>query len=69
MLVLTRRVGEVIVIDHEIRITVASVRGERVRIGIEAPKFVQVDREEVYERRGESKTSNNGLEAIAAKSE
>jgi carbon storage regulator len=69
MLVLTRRVGEVIVIDHEIRITVASVRGERVRIGIAAPKFVQVDREEVYERRGESKASNNPLEAVAAKSE
>ena len=69
MLVLTRRVGEVIVIDHDIRITIASVRGERVRIGIAAPKFVQVDREEVYERRAESKVSTNGLEAVAAHSE
>src|SRR5713101_3285251 len=55
MLVLTRRVGEVIVIDHDIRITVVSVRGERVRIGISAPNYVQVDREEVYERRAESR--------------
>ncbi len=69
MLVLTRRVGEVIVIDHEIRITIASVRGERVRIGIAAPKFVQVDREEVYERRGGSKASTNGFKAVTAKSE
>ncbi len=68
MLVLTRRVGEVIVIDNDIRITIASVRGERVRLGISAPKFVQVDREEVYERRAESKAPSDGLEAVAANS-
>jgi len=68
MLVLTRRVGEVIVINDDIRITVASVRGERVRIGISAPNFVQVDREEVYERRAESKAPTERLEAFAASS-
>jgi carbon storage regulator len=68
MLVLTRRVGEVIVIDNDIRITIASVRGERVRIGITAPKFVQVDREEVYDRRAESKAPTDGLEAVVVNS-
>ena len=68
MLVLTRRVGETIVIDHDIRITIASVRGERVRLGITAPKFVQVDREEVYERRAESKPSADPFETVAAHS-
>lgn len=53
MLVLTRRVGEEIVIDGNIRITVTGIRGERVRIGITAPDFVRVDREEVHQRRTE----------------
>ena len=65
MLVLTRRVGEVIVIDHDIRITIASVRGERVRLGITAPKFVQVDREEVYEKRSGPKTPHEELEVVS----
>ncbi|HLJ92842.1 MAG TPA: carbon storage regulator CsrA [Gemmataceae bacterium] len=65
MLVLTRRVGEVIVINGDIRVTVAAVRGERVRIGIAAPKFVQVDREEVYERREASKVPAHELEAVS----
>lgn len=68
MLVLTRRIGETIVIDNDIRITVVSVRGERVRLGISAPKFVQVDREEVYERRAESQALADRLEAVAANS-
>jgi carbon storage regulator len=51
MLVLTRRVGEEIVIDGSIRITVTAIQGERVRIGITAPEFVRVDRSEVHQRR------------------
>jgi len=51
MLVLMRRLGESIVIDGGIRVTVVSVQGERVRIGIEAPPDVRVDRQEVHERR------------------
>jgi carbon storage regulator len=51
MLVLSRRVGEVIVIDGDIRITVVLVQGQKVRIGIEAPPHVPVDRQEVHERR------------------
>ena len=51
MLVLTRRPGEQIVIHDNIRVTVVSVKGDRVRIGIEAPPTVLVDREEIHARR------------------
>jgi len=51
MLVLTRHAGETIVIEGDIRVTVVSVHGDRVRIGIDAPPEVQVDRQEVHERR------------------
>ena len=53
MLVLTRRVGEEIVIDGNIRIVVTSIKGDRVRLGISAPPAVQVDRKEVHDRRAE----------------
>jgi carbon storage regulator CsrA len=56
MLVLTRRPGEQIVIDGNIRLTVVSVKGDRVRIGIEAPPNVLVDREEIHARRQHSPT-------------
>ena len=48
MLVLGRRVGEGIMIGHDIKVTVLVVAGDKVRIGIDAPKDVQVHREEVY---------------------
>jgi carbon storage regulator len=53
MLVLTRRLGETIVIDGDISIAVVGVKGDRIRLGITAPKDVPVDRQEVYERRSE----------------
>jgi carbon storage regulator len=53
MLVLTRRIGETIVIDGGISITVAGVQGDRVRIGVSAPKDVIIDRLEVHQRRSE----------------
>lgn len=56
MLVLTRRPGEQIVIDDNIRITVVSVKGDRVRIGIDAPPDVVVDRQEIHARRQHSPT-------------
>jgi carbon storage regulator len=59
MLVLMRRVGESIVIDGGIRVTVVSVQGERVRIGIEAPPDVRVDRQEVHERRFDTELSTD----------
>ena len=53
MLVLTRRSGEEIVIDGDIRVIVVAVKGDKVRLGITAPPSVSVDRSEVHERRGE----------------
>lgn len=51
MLVLSRKLGETIVVDGSIRITVVAVNGERVRLGIAAPPDVRIDREEVHARR------------------
>jgi carbon storage regulator len=50
MLVLTRRIGEEIVIDGNIRVTVTSVKGDKVRIGVSAPPNIRVDRAEVHRR-------------------
>ncbi len=51
MLVVTRKISEAIVIDGNIRVTVLSQQGGKIRLGITAPDFVTVDREEVHERR------------------
>jgi len=51
MLVLTRHAGEQIVIAGEIVVTVVAIEGSKIRIGIEAPKSVRVDRKEVHNRR------------------
>jgi len=51
MLVLTRREGETIVIDENIHVTLLSIHGEKVRLGIEAPPTVLVDRQEIHEKR------------------
>lgn len=50
MLILTRRVGEAVMIGNEVTITVLGVKGNQVRIGINAPKDVAVHREEIFER-------------------
>jgi carbon storage regulator len=51
MLVLTRKIGEEIIIDEDICITVVAIQGDRVRLGITAPKETRVDRREIHERR------------------
>ncbi|MEX0430647.1 carbon storage regulator CsrA [Spiribacter insolitus] len=55
MLILTRRVGETLMIGDDVAVTVLGVKGNQVRIGVKAPKDVTVHREEIYERiRGEN---------------
>jgi carbon storage regulator len=50
MLILTRRVGETVVIGNDVTVTILGVKGNQVRVGINAPKTVAVHREEIYER-------------------
>jgi len=50
MLILTRRVGETLMVGDEVAVTVLGVKGNQVRIGVNAPKEVSVHREEIYQR-------------------
>ena len=59
MLILTRRVGETLMIGDDVTITVLGVKGNQVRIGVNAPKEVAVHREEIYQRIQKEKTGDD----------
>lgn len=61
MLILTRRIGEVLRVGDEVSITVLGIKGNQVRIGIDAPKDVSVHREEIYQRiKNEGRSQEDG---------
>jgi carbon storage regulator len=61
MLILTRRVGESVVIGEDVTVTVLGVKGNQVRIGINAPKTVAVHREEIFERIKSGRGAGDGV--------
>lgn len=63
MLILTRRAGETVMIGSDVTITVLGVKGNQVRIGINAPKDVAVHREEIYERIQNEQSAQEGGKA------
>jgi len=76
MLILTRRVGETLMIGDEVTVTVLGVKGNQVRVGVNAPKEVAVHREEIYDRikkeqeadiRTDSDDNPDNVEQIAAR--
>ena len=60
MLILTRRVGETVMIGNDVTVTVLGVKGNQVRVGINAPKNVAVHREEIFERIKSGRTAGDG---------
>jgi carbon storage regulator len=61
MFILTRRVGESLIIGNDVVVNVLGVKGNQVRIGVDAPKHVSVHREEIYDRiQAEKEQSNIG---------
>ena len=67
MLILTRRVGETVVIGNDVDVTVLGVKGNQVRLGVKAPREVAVHREEIFQRicREQQNGAGNGVDHSA----
>ena len=68
MLILTRRVGETVMIGNEVTVTVLGVKGNQVRVGVNAPKDVAVHREEIYDRIKREQDQDSGMRTPTVKS-
>ncbi len=64
MLILTRRIGESVVIGDDVKITVLAVRGNQIRLGIEAPKEVSVHRLEIHQKIQDADTTHTDSKKI-----